>query len=471
MDKNRLFAIVDSYKDDILTTLRRWIAVPSIGAEPSGENAPFGANVRHMLDTALKDAAEMGFDTLDVDGYAMHAQMGQGEKTMGMLCHLDVVPVGDGWTRDPWGGEIADGKIYGRGTADDKGCAVLALYAMKAVREAGIPLRDGVRLILGCDEETGMSDMRYYASRLRMPDYGFSPDAEFPVINTEKGGLSLALTAVSSGEEDAEISICELYAGERQNVVPGVAMAVVSVKHEEDFLDALKRFNGETGFEISCARGIDGRFTLTAKGQSAHASMPHLGKNAAGMLLITLAKLNAGGGIKTAIQTLADKLGLQGDGEALGLKYSDEISGALTCNLGILRFDGKYLNVNLDCRVPMSADHALLAGRAAMALKGSGIAVQVVGSRGAYHVPAEHRVVKGLLKAYSKATGLPGYTVAIGGGTYSRMMPDTVAFGPAFPGDRDMCHMPDEYMDIEKLMLSAKIYALAIATLAGEEEV
>ena len=470
MDNEKLFAIVDSYKDDIIATLRKWIAVPSVGAPRSADNAPFGPNVRKMLETALEDASAMGFETHEFDGYAMDVSMGSGEKTMGMLCHLDVVPVGDGWTHDPWGGEIENGKLYGRGTADDKGAAVLALYALKAVRESGIKLKDGVRLILGCDEESGMSDMAHYASVKKMPDYGFSPDADFPVINIEKGGMSIKLMAVSEGEENAKYPIYEMYAGERQNVVPGKAMAVIGVKDEDAFKVEFEAVKKETGFDVSFTKLVNGRCMINTEGKSSHASMPHLGKNAAGMLLIVLAKLNAGGGIRQAVKTLSEKIGMEYDGASLGLACSDEESGALTCNLGILRFDGKNLSINLDTRAPMCADFPKLCGNAIMALAGSGIGYSLGGYRDTYHVDKNHKVVRGLIDAYTEATGTPGYAFAIGGGTYSRCMPNTVAFGPNFPGDVDMCHMPDEFMDIEKMMKSARIYALAIAKLAGADE-
>ena len=185
MNYANLDQIVDSYRDELIENIRKWVAIPSVQGAPAGENAPFGAEVRRMLDTALEDGRRFGFEVRDIDGYAGDISYGSGEQTMGMLAHLDVVPLGDGWTHDPLGGEIADGRLYGRGTTDDKGPALCALYAMRAVKEAGIPLKHGVRLILGCDEETGMSDMLYYASKEKMPDYGFSPDAEFPVINIE----------------------------------------------------------------------------------------------------------------------------------------------------------------------------------------------------------------------------------------------------------------------------------------------
>ena len=466
MDFEKIDALVMSMKDQLVEDMKRWIAVPSVQG-PAEENAPFGKENRRMLDLALEDAKKYGFEVRDVDGYAGDISFGQGEQTMGMLCHLDVVPAGDGWTHDPWGAEIVDNKIYGRGTMDDKGPALCALYAMRAVKDAGVPLKDGVRLILGCDEETGMSDMRYYAKKYKMPDYGFSPDAEFPVINIEKGGLGLLISKYTGGEGDAEIAVESLYAGVRPNVVPGVAKAVLKVRDPEGFKAAVEKVAQEKGFRLTTEEE-DGRIALIAEGESAHASMPHLGKNAAGMLLIALKELGAGGNSKDAIAALAEVLGMEYDGAKLGIKQEDELSGPLTCNLGILRYDGLNLTAQLDIRYPLCADEEKMCGAATMALSGAGLALTRLGGHTPHHVPAEHKVVKGLLKVYHEVTGLDAYAFAIGGGTYSRMMPNTVAFGLNFPGDTDTCHMPDEFIDVDKMMLSVKIFAHAIATLAAE---
>lgn len=466
MDFEKIDALVMSMKDQLVEDMKRWIAVPSVQG-PAEENAPFGKENRRMLDLALEDAKKYGFEVRDVDGYAGDISFGQGEQTMGMLCHLDVVPAGDGWTHDPWGAEIVDNKIYGRGTMDDKGPALCALYAMRAVKDAGVPLKDGVRLILGCDEETGMSDMRYYAKKYKMPDYGFSPDAEFPVINIEKGGLGLLISKYTGGEGDAEIAVESLYAGVRPNVVPGVARAVLKVRDPEGFKAAVEKVAQEKGFRLTTEEE-DGRIALIAEGESAHASMPHLGKNAAGMLLIALKELGAGGNSKDAIAALAEVLGMEYDGAKLGIKQEDELSGPLTCNLGILRYDGLNLTAQLDIRYPLCADEEKMCGAATMALSGAGLALTRLGGHTPHHVPAEHKVVKGLLKVYHEVTGLDAYAFAIGGGTYSRMMPNTVAFGLNFPGDTDTCHMPDEFIDVDKMMLSVKIFAHAIATLAAE---
>ncbi|MBQ2710044.1 MAG: dipeptidase PepV [Clostridia bacterium] len=465
MDYTKMDALIDSMKDELLADMKRWIAIPSVLGE-AAPGAPFGVEGKKMLDLAMDTARGYGFEARAFDGYCGDVSLGSGDETMGILCHLDVVPAGDGWTHDPFGCEIVDGKIYGRGVVDDKGPALAALYAMRAVRDAGIPLKDGVRLILGCDEETGMTDMRHYASINKMPDYGFSPDAEFPVINIEKGGLGILLSKNTDGEDGAEIPVYSLYAGERPNVVPGVATAEVG-----GCINCISKKISEIAaardFDLTAEPAGEGRVKITATGVSAHASMPHLGKNAAGMLLIALKDMNAGGGSRETIAALADKLGLEGDGKSIGIAIEDELSGALTCNLGILRYDGNLLTARLDIRYPICADETTMCGQIAMAVSDAKIAVTRVGGHGPHHVPAEHKIVRGLLKVYGDVTGLPAYAFAIGGGTYSRCMPNTVAFGLNFPGDDDPCHMPDEYIEIDKLMLSVKIMAHAIAELAG----
>ena len=340
MNYEKLDSIVLSLKDELLADMKRWIAVPSVLSESAGPNAPFGRANREMLDLALETARKYGFEARDVDGYAGDVSMGSGEKTLGILCHLDVVPAGDSWTKDPWGAEIEDGKIYGRGTMDDKGPALIALYAMRAVRDAGIPLTDGVRLIWGCDEETGMNDMRHYASKYKMPDYGFSPDAEFPVINIEKGGMNMLLSKYTGGEGKADREILSLYAGERPNVVPAMAVAELKVADPVAFIAEVGEIARKNSFNLAVSEH-DGRVRLTAVGQNAHGAQPELGVNAAGMLLIALKQLNAGGASREAIALLADKVGMQYDGAELGVAMKDELSGALTSKQGNLRYHGK----------------------------------------------------------------------------------------------------------------------------------
>ena len=173
----------------------------------------------------------MGFDTRNIDNYLLEVNYGQGERTLGILGHLDVVPEGEGWSHAPYGAEIDGGCMYGRGTSDDKGPMVSALYALRAVREAGLPLKDGVRLIMGLNEESGSADIAYYKRENAMPDYGFSPDADYPVINCEKGGLGINLDGELKPGEGA-FPILAIRCGTRVNIVPNLAEATLGMGAE-----------------------------------------------------------------------------------------------------------------------------------------------------------------------------------------------------------------------------------------------
>ena len=468
IDYEKLDARVAELKDELIADIQKWVAVPSLQAEPT-DGKPFGEANARMLDLALETARGYGFETRNIDYYAGDISMGSGEQTMGMLAHLDIVPVGEGWTHDPFGGEIVDGKIFGRGTIDDKGPALCALYAMRAVRDAGVPLKDGVRLILGCDEETGMSDMRYYASKLKMPDYGFSPDAQFPLINIEKGGANVELHFHGAGEDGAEIPVYELYAGERPNVVPAFARAVVGV--QKTGVDELKRrieaHAKAAGQKLFVKDLGDGRAEVTAEGVLSHGSLPELGVNAASVLLIALNAIGAGAGVKPALQMMAECIGMEPDGASLNIKCEDALSHNLSCNLGILRWDGADFCATLDIRYPLCTNEVEILGNITKAVSKYGACVRQTSGHTPLHVPAEHKIVRGLMKVYNELTGEDAEPLAIGGGTYSRMMPNTVAFGIVFPDQEDCCHIADEYIEIDRMMQAVRIYAHAIAELAS----
>ena len=468
IDYAKIDARVMELKDELIRDIQKWISIPSVSAGSDGDK-PFGPVVAQMLDTALETARSYGFETRNIDYYAGDISMGSGELTLGMLAHLDVVPAGEGWTHDPFGGEIADGKIFGRGAIDDKGPALCALYAMRAVRDAGVPLKDGVRLILGCDEEVGMSDMRYYASKLKMPDYGFSPDAEFPVINIEKGGVNVELSYRGAGEDDADIPVYELYAGERPNVVPAHAYAVVGTG-KVSFAELEKRIAAHAaavGQKLSVKDLSDGRAEISAEGVLSHGSLPELGVNAASVLLIALKAIGAGAGVKPALDMMTECIGMEPDGASLNIKREDEISHNLSCNLGILRWDGENFSATLDIRYPLCTDEVEILGNITRTVSKYGVHVRMLGSHTPHHVPADHKIVRGLMQVYNELTGDDAKPLAIGGGTYSRMMPNTVAFGVVFPGQEDCCHIADEYIDIDRMMQATRIFAHAIAELAS----
>lgn len=456
MRNEEVARLIDSYADEYATALTRWVRVPSVKGEPE-DGAPFGRQVRRMLDMAMVDCETMGFLTHVYDGYACDATLGdESLETIAVLAHLDVVPVGDGWKYPPFGAERVGDRIYGRGTGDDKGPALAAMFAMKAIREAGVPLKRAIRLILGCDEESGWADMDWYCEHADIPALGFSPDASFPIINTEKGmihGFAQAKTA-----EDG-LQVLELCNGERLNVIPGECCAVLA--GGEELIARVKAFSEKTGLPYDaalCDRGVK----VTAHGIPGHSAYPFECRNANGMMLILLREL----GVTGALRTLADAYPLEHDGKALGIACSDELSGPLTCNMGILRIDDGTVTASLDCRCPVSADLDALVQAIRDHLPGMTLAH--VSTTAPHHVPADSELVTCLLAAYHEETGLPAFPESTGGGTYAKVLKQGVAFGAGFPGDEDLAHQANEYVEIPKMITAAKIYANALLRLCAE---
>ena len=450
--------ILKDLESPMLETLKAWLKIPSIKAAPE-PGAPFGPVLKSMLTQAMDDCARLGFETENFDSYAGHATLGEGsdEDALAILAHVDIVPVGDGWTKEPFGAQIENGRLYGRGTSDDKGPAVAALYAMAAVKQAGIPLKRKVRLILGCDEESGWEDIEYYKTVATMPRMGFSPDATYPVINIEKGMYGLTLSAPVSQEG---LQVLRFDVGERPNVVPGLATA--QVKGGAELVEKTREISANYGWPVE-ARHEDGVVTLSATGVTGHAAFPHLGRNAIGQMLVTLRDL----GVQGVIRQLADAIGLEHDARGLGAKVADAISGDLTCNLGIIRLSEGVLTARLDIRYPLLTNTQMLESLIAQALPG--VTVTKVNSKLPHHVAENSPLVQALLEAYHEVSGLPKQTLAIGGGTYARALQEGVAFGALFPGEEDVAHQADEYINIENLYKSMRIFAYAIVKLAGQE--
>ena len=453
----KLNAIIESMHDEMIDTLQKWIRVPSVKGE-AAPGAPFGKEVRSMLDMALADCEQMGFKTQNFDGYIAHADLGEGsdEDALAILAHLDVVPEGDGWKYPPYGAVIENGRMYGRGTSDDKGPAVAALYAMKAVKDAGIPLRRKVRLILGCDEESGWEDIAHYNKVATMPRMGFSPDASYPIINIEKGICRLELHGVLSNEG---LQVIAFNNGERPNVIPGRASALVAgdaatVAQAEA---AAKKLDIPAEVQLT-----DKGVSITVTGISGHAAYPETARNANGEMLLLLREL----GVQGDLCLLADKIGLDYKGEGLEVSVSDGISGYLTCNLGIIRAGEGGVYATLDIRYPVMTNPDMIIKNVSASLPG--MRVEAMEVKEPHHVPAGSELVQNLLDAYHEVTGYERKCLYIGGGTYARSLQEGVAFGASFPQDEDLAHQANEYADIEGLYKNIKIFALAIVKLAGK---
>ena len=453
----KLNAMIESMHDKMIDTLQKWIRVPSVKGE-AAPGAPFGREVRSMLDMALADCEQMGFKTQNFDGYIAHADLGEGsdEDALAILAHLDVVPEGDGWKYPPYGAVIENGRMYGRGTSDDKGPAVAALYAMKAVKDAGIPLRRKVRLILGCDEESGWEDIAHYNKVATMPRMGFSPDASYPIINIEKGICRLELHGVLSSEG---LQVIAFNNGERPNVIPGRASALVA----GDAAAAAQAEAAAKKLDIPAEVQLtDEGVAITVTGISGHAAYPETARNANGEMLLLLREL----GVQGNLRLLADKIGLDYKGEGLEISVSDGISGYLTCNLGIIRADEGGVYATLDIRYPVMTNPDMIIKNVSASLPG--MRVEAMEVKEPHHVPAGSELVQNLLDAYHEVTGYERKCLYTGGGTYARSLQEGVAFGASFPQDEDLAHQANEYADIEGLYKNMKIFALAIVKLAGK---
>ena len=454
--QKKVNALLDSWTEEYAAMLTRWIRVPSVKGE-SADGAPFGKEVREMLDVAMKDCEEMGFATRIFDGYAGDATFGSDDlEPIAVLGHLDVVPVGDGWRVDPFAAVREGDNILGRGTIDDKGPALASLFAMRAMKEVGIPLRRSIRLILGCDEESGWEDMAYYCAHTQMPETGFSPDANFPLINTEKGMLVMFVQAPLSADG---LQVLSLYTGERVNVIPGQSVAVV--KGDAETVQRVEAFAKETGLDYR-ARLTDEGVEITATGIPGHSAYPEGRRNAIGMMLRVLDHL----GVEGALKTLARAYGQEHDGASLGIACHDAISGPLTCNMGILHLENGKVTASLDNRCPIDAD--LDALEASIRIHLPGFSVLEVEKKAPHHVPADSELVTSLLAAYEEETGLKGEAESTGGGTYAKVLKQGVAFGAAFPDDEDLAHQANEFIELDKMICAAKIYANALIRLCAE---
>lgn len=458
-----LDSYIDGLKEDIVKTTQEWIKIKSVEGEKK-PGLPFGEGVNEALLKALADSEKMGFTTKNVDGYAGFTEYGQGNELVGILVHLDVVPEGDGWSYDPYGGVIVNNRIYGRGTVDNKGPAVACLYALKAIKDLALPVSKRVRIIYGLNEESGWACMDYYREHEEIPQLGFAPDAEFPIIHAEKGILTLKLAREFSNINAGELVLKSFKGGLRANMVPDFAVAVLEGNADKlnEVVTALNKFKEENNFNLEAV--IEGNtLTLKSYGISAHGSLPEKGKNAIAQLLVFLTTLPLPeDNVSSYLKFLADKIGMTFNGEKIGLKLSDEVSGNLTLNLGVLELSEKEAYTAINIRYPVTFKKEALLKILEEQISGTGIYLKDISDMAPLYVPEDHFLVQKLKKVYEEKTGEPAKLIAIGGGTYARAIPNAVAFGPLFPGMEELAHQKDEYIDIDHLIQITKIYAAAI---------
>lgn len=341
----------------------------------------------------------MGMRTANHGNYG-YAEIGSGEQLIGILAHLDTVEAGEGWNYPPFEATITDGKIYGRGTIDDKGPAIASLFAMKDILDQGAPGKR-IRLILGQTEENGdWDDIEAYKKNEDLPDCGFTPDGDFPAIYCESGIMIARITMPlkKSGLEFAE-------AGTAPNVVPDKCLA----------------------------RTTSGEYE--GHGKISHGCAPWLGKNG---ISDAMKQIVAAEGEEKQpfaafyVRHLADKH----HGEGLGIAFEDKDGSGLSVNPGIIRTENQTLSMDIDIRFPISVtSDQVIEGIKKTLEPYDGLELSVENSfeMPSLYMEKDGPVISRLLQAYRKVTGDNSEPLSIRGGTYARSMKNIVAFGPNFP--------------------------------------
>ena len=421
---------MNSYFDKAIGNLVKWIKIKSVKESPD-KNAPFGKGISKMLNVALQDASALGFECKNYDGYVGEVIFGDGddEKGLAVLCHLDVVPEGDekSWKFPPYSAKIENGVLYGRGVVDDKAPACLCLYALKELKDRGFVPNRKIKLILGCDEESGWACMEHYKKVAVMPDEGFSPDGDFPVLYAEKGILHVEYLFPIDKRVESVVG------GERVNVVCDSAVAVINENVVLKGIDNLK---------------VDG-CQVSAKGKSAHGSTPELGENAIKKLLKVFVE-----------NELFDKETYNNLFEdALNLSNIQDETGVLTFSPNVVRASDGVLSLKVDVRYPSTKNCQEIIGELEKIGK-----FKILHHQKPLYSDSQGKLVKTLLGVYNKITGEDAKPITTGGGTYARALKNGVAFGPSFKGEAK-CHVPNECASLLDLEKCYEIYKTAIKTL------
>ena len=439
---------IEKYKESALLLLSKLISFKTVldRFDPKSE-APFGEENRRALHFILEYAKNEGFKVKNCDDYAGHIEFGKGTETLGILCHLDVVPVdGQNWDTDPFVLTIKDDKMYARGSVDDKGPLVAAYMAMKLLKDNGFVPKKKVKLIMGCDEESGSRCLHHYFKSQKLPEIGFSPDAEFPLIYGEKTHMNYNII----GQLDSSDIIEELNCGNRYNIVPAKASMKLSKDLKKEYLDFLKvnNYNGEVINDEYFAYGL-----------ASHAMVPQNGVNAS---FILMSFLNEYTDSKLA-RFFVKYLTFDPFGKKLGYDMYDDEMKELTSNVGVVKISNGNFLIGMDCRVPRENHKDTMLNAINNAVNEFDYSADILSFGGYHYVDPNGFLVSTLMNVYKEVTGdLTSEPITIGGGTYAKFIKNAVAYGPMLPGREDVCHIANEYMLLSDFMNAILIYAKAI---------
>lgn len=435
-----------SYEKEAISLLKKLLSYKSVLTkyDPNSE-CPFGSELKECLSFALDYAKQDGFKVYNADNYAGHIEFGEGEEILGILAHLDVVPAVGEWKTNPFEPTIIGNRLYARGTSDDKGAVAACYIAMKLLKDSGFIPKKRVRLILGCDEETGSRCLAHYFKKEKMPTMGFSPDAEYPLIYGEKAFNNFSLL----GEVKSNL-IISWVSGERVNIVPDVTSVVLSRNVEAEFNVFLKRFD---------YKGFVSGNTYTVYGKACHGSMPQKGINSNFIMADFINTIEE----NNFTRLISDLFSWSYDGKKLGINIKNGDMGELSINPGVFEIKDKMARIVVDCRVPTDSHFSYIDSCVKNAASRYGFAYTPSPKVRMHYVNPDSFLVKTLSNVYEYMTGdNVNKPMTIGGGTYAKFIDNCVAFGPMFPHEEDVMHAPNEYLVIDNFIKNIAIYAMAI---------
>ena len=439
-----LYEKILEYREELFDDLNRLLSIESVDGARDGDCAA-------ALDFILKRAEDFGLTAERVTAKSAHVDLGKGGRLCGVLSHLDVVPAGNNWTVNPYALTERDGRLYGRGVADDKGAALVNLYCLRALKEMGIEGRNTLRAIYGTAEETGMSDMDGYFAQKRLPDLAFTPDSEYGVCYAEKGILQLE---VSTPTNEAKV-LSQFHAGKAIHAVPDLAYVMLdSSGYDEQLLMRLADAS-EGNFEFNYT--IDG-LMIISRGKAAHACEPQKGFNAAAALIDLITHAYDVYEIGALSSFIDYAINCETNGRSLGLKMSDAVSGALTVNLGNVHIEGTEARAQFDIRYPVTVNGDYVLRQFRSVAENNHLTVRVLHHDRPLYVEKDSELVRLLADAYRTVTGEDAPLYTTGGGTYARKLGGKgVAFGPNFRDDDIRMHNADESVDKENFLRHMQI--------------
>ena len=463
---------VQEYEDQIIEDLNGLLKIESVREDnKADEDHPVGPGPREALDYMYKLAQRDGFESHDVDHIAGRIEAGEGSDLFGILCHVDVVPAGEGWDSNPFDPVVTDKDIIARGTLDDKGPTIAAYYAVKILNEMNVNWKKRIHIIIGTDEESDWLCTDRYFKTEEMPALGFAPDAEFPAIHGEKGISTFDIKQTSKDDEldEPDYELISFKSGQRYNMVPDEAEAHVGVK--ENMTDVIQNFE-----QYLSEQNLDGESTvdsgvlvLNVQGKAVHGMDPSIGVNAGLYLLNFLSALNLDKTAANFIDFSEKYLFESHFGEKMGMKYHTDTMGDVTTNIGVISYDkenGGQYGVNL--RYPQGFEFEEAMDRFKNEIKQLGFTFEIGKDQKPHYVEKDDPFVQKLVQVYREQTGDEAEPYTIGGGTYARNLDKGVAYGAMFKGSEDLMHQKNEYISKKQLFDATSIYLKSIYEICVE---